>query len=304
MLLAPYHLLASVGSLLPLHGSTPTRPARVLELLDVNVVAHLEVRGEPPVEEDAQANTDVEVELRLELKVAVVRVDDGDRPRVDEADAPDQICVVVEDELPEACELSVHGDVREIEVRPLAVLVQRRRDASRSTDFEVEVGVLIQATVEVSVETDGQDVGDVEVDVEARPRVADELVIQRYAPVGLELEAVVAERVDLLDGVDLRVDVLLRGLSEVPRGARLGARRRVDVTDTARGGTPGRGCAPVQCRHRRAGAAGQAPRRRLREPRVLRAPVHRAQARLQPPGRAPPVSSRHLSARGLLAAAA
>ena len=84
----------------------------VLELVGEDVVADLEHRREPAVEEDAQTDAGVERELRLELEVAVVGVDDRDRARADRADAADDVGVVVEDEVAEAGELAVRRHVR------------------------------------------------------------------------------------------------------------------------------------------------------------------------------------------------
>src|SRR5512140_1255991 len=53
----------------------------VLEVLVVDVVADLEVRGQPSRDEDAEADADAEVEERLVLEGAVVRVDDRDGAR-------------------------------------------------------------------------------------------------------------------------------------------------------------------------------------------------------------------------------
>ena len=300
----PGALVGRVGA--SVAGSARRRDARVLELFVVDVVADLEVGREPAVEEDPEADADIEVELLLEGEVAVVGVDDGDGARVDEPDASDEIGVVVEDELAEPRELSVDRDVREVEVRPLAVLVERRRDAGGAADFEVEARILIQPTIEISVETDRQDVGDIEVDVEPGARVTDELVVQREAPVGLELQAVIPQCVDLLD--------------------RRRPRRRPSCWPPCRcrspSGRPWDRCR--RCRRswrqglRRPGpphpAPGPGSRRSLR-PRWTRPPCPLRGPQVLPgcrarcrssrgPGLAQRASSRQLSARGRLAAAA
>ena len=77
------------------------RDVQILELLVVDVVANFERRGEPAIEKDANAETEVEVDLRLVRKVSVVGIDDCDRTRRYRADSADDIRVVMEDEVTE-----------------------------------------------------------------------------------------------------------------------------------------------------------------------------------------------------------
>ena len=172
------------------------------------------------------------------VELAVVGVDDRDRPRAKSADAADDVAVVVEDELAEAREFSVHRDVREVHRARGLVLVQRNREARGAAVLEVEVRVAVERLVERAVEADREHVRQVVVHAEAGARVADELVVEAEAPVGHQLEATAAQRVDLLDRVDVGADVLVRERLDV---ARLRTCRGIDLADAAaaaRGGAP------------------------------------------------------------------
>src|SRR4029077_20345603 len=101
----------------------------VLNLLEVHDVAHLEDGGEPPIEEDTKADPHVEIDEVVPVEGAVVRIDDRNRLRANEAYAPVDVSVVVEDEVAEAGKFSVHWNVRKIQVAAELVVVQRNADA-------------------------------------------------------------------------------------------------------------------------------------------------------------------------------
>src|SRR5690606_26411974 len=94
-------------------------------------------------------------------------------------------------------------------------------------DLSVERQVVVE--VVPAAQADGEDVGDVVVDGENRPGVADELVVQRERPCRLNLETLATQRIDLLHCVHLLAEDAIGRIVEVDRGAS----RWVDGADVA-----------------------------------------------------------------------
>src|SRR6187551_1519790 len=95
---------------------------QVFQLIEEDVVPHFQHRGEPTIEEDLQPEARVERQLGFEREVPVIRIDHGNWARAEDADAANDVSVVVEDEVTEPSELTVRRNVGEVEVRAILIL--------------------------------------------------------------------------------------------------------------------------------------------------------------------------------------
>src|SRR6185436_9506065 len=77
------------------------------------------------------------------------------------------------------------------------------------------------------VQTDEEHVRDVVVEREARAGMAHELIVQRDAPPGVELETTHAQREDLLHGIERLLELARRLFVHVE----VRTRRRIDLAD-------------------------------------------------------------------------
>src|SRR5690606_11508434 len=111
--------------------------------------------------------------------------------------------------------------VGEVERCAPLILGERNVDARSTTRLEVELRVCVEGLVVAAVHTDREYVGDPVVQAQARGIVRDELVVEGEPPEGLQLQAILPQHEDLLNGEQRFFDVTSGFLVEVQGGARL-----------------------------------------------------------------------------------